>query len=231
MRIICPGCSSHYEVDADKIGADGQLVRCAHCRDVWLARRPADAAAPRFTVGPGGEPPIHPVARGEAAPPIDFARAKARLRARPPLDTAGGRGALGSLGVAGAVLCAAAALLGARVTIARHLPATAPLYAALGLPAGDGGLVLRDVRSGLVAEGGRTVLTLQGSISNLGADATPVPPLSVVVRDAALAPLYTWTAPAPKPSLAKGETVAFQSRLAAPPAAGQDVRVSFAEVE
>ena len=38
MRIICPTCASHYEVDAGKIGLEGRQVRCAECRDVWLVR-------------------------------------------------------------------------------------------------------------------------------------------------------------------------------------------------
>ena len=111
----------------------------------------------------------------------------------------------------------------------RHLPAAGALYAAVGLPVNPDGLALRDVRSGLVADGGKTVLMLEGTISNLRGADTPVPALAVVVRDADRTPLYAWTAPAPKATLAKGETVAFRSRLAAPPASGRDVRVTFAD--
>lgn len=133
------------------------------------------------------------------------------------------------LGIAAAVLCAAAALLGARETVVRHAPALGPAYAALGLPVNTLGLALREVSGALEEENGKTVLVLQGTISNLRGDATPVPRLALAVRDAASAPLYTWSAPAPKPSLAGGETIAFRSRLAAPPAGGRDVQVSFAE--
>lgn len=223
MRIICPCCSSHYEVDAGEIGADGHLVRCTACREVWLARRP-DPAPPQLATVAGGRR-----AADDAAPPVDFARAKARLRPPPALDGSAGRGALGALVLAGAVLCAAAAALGGRAAIARHVPGAGAVYAAMGLPVNTLGLALRDVRGSLVAEDGRTVLMLQGSISNLRGGPTPVPRLTVQVRDGSRAPLYTWTEPAPKARLAGGETVAFRSRLAAPPATGQDVRVTFAD--
>ncbi len=226
MRIICPGCASHYEVDADKIGADGQLVRCAHCRDVWLARPVGPDVAPKLSVWLDEDFASRAF---EAAAPVDFARAKARLRPRFPLDGAAAGGALGVLAIVGVLLGCGMAAVGERTAILHHLPAAGALYDAVGLPAAPDGLALRDVHSSLVAEDGKTVLMLEGSISNLGRDAAPVPPLSAVVRDRARAPLYTWTAPAPKTSLAGGETVAFQSRLAAPPAEGRDVRVSFAD--
>jgi hypothetical protein len=42
-------------------------------------------------------------------------------------------------------------------------------------------------------------------------------------------PLYRWTAAMPKPKLDGGESVTFETRLVAPPEAGRDVRVRFAQ--
>ena len=123
----------------------------------------------------------------------------------------------------------AGVVVGFRGAIVTRLPAAAPTFAALGLPVLHNGLALQDVRSVVSAEGGKTVLDLEGRIANLHDRSVTVPDLTVMVRDAAAMPLYTWKAAAPKPSLAGGETVAFRTRLSAPPTGGRDVRVSFAD--
>jgi predicted Zn finger-like uncharacterized protein len=40
MRIVCPNCSTSYEIDGSKLGAAGRTVRCSRCRETWLARGP-----------------------------------------------------------------------------------------------------------------------------------------------------------------------------------------------
>ncbi len=42
MPIVCPHCATSYAVDASKLGPDGRTVRCARCKEVWIAR-PDDA--------------------------------------------------------------------------------------------------------------------------------------------------------------------------------------------
>lgn len=36
MRLICPSCSSEYEVDAAAMGERGRMVRCASCGAEWF---------------------------------------------------------------------------------------------------------------------------------------------------------------------------------------------------
>jgi predicted Zn finger-like uncharacterized protein len=43
MYIVCPNCTTSYAVDAAAFGAAGRTVRCARCKQTWLAR-PEDAA-------------------------------------------------------------------------------------------------------------------------------------------------------------------------------------------
>jgi predicted Zn finger-like uncharacterized protein len=42
MPIVCPRCTTSYAVDPATLGAAGRTVRCARCKEVWLAR-PEDA--------------------------------------------------------------------------------------------------------------------------------------------------------------------------------------------
>jgi predicted Zn finger-like uncharacterized protein len=44
MQIICPHCTTFYDVDSSKFGAAGRNVRCARCGETWLAK-PETAAA------------------------------------------------------------------------------------------------------------------------------------------------------------------------------------------
>lgn len=232
MRIICPTCASHYELEADKIGTTGQLVRCAECREVWLVRLPDAAERPPETQPRADREPSAFLAASQATSgAIDFSAARARLRRRPESPAAAearrkGGTTLLSLGVLGAFALGLAGFRGAIVT---GLPAVGPAYAALGLPAAPEGLALREVHSVMSAQGDTRTLTLEGTIANLGSRAAPVPNLTVVVRDKAEMPLYSWTAAPPKNLLGRGETVVFRSRLTSPPLAGQNVRVSFAE--
>lgn len=45
MLIVCPNCTTGYEVKADALGDAGRTVRCAHCRKEWFAAAPAAKAA------------------------------------------------------------------------------------------------------------------------------------------------------------------------------------------
>jgi predicted Zn finger-like uncharacterized protein len=42
MHIICPHCTTSYAIDLATLGAAGRTVRCARCKETWLAR-PEDA--------------------------------------------------------------------------------------------------------------------------------------------------------------------------------------------
>jgi predicted Zn finger-like uncharacterized protein len=57
MQIVCPNCSTSYQIAAPALGESGRQVRCARCKTVWLATaalETADAAPrePENTPGP-----------------------------------------------------------------------------------------------------------------------------------------------------------------------------------
>ena len=45
MHIVCPHCTTSYAINPATLGAAGRSVRCARCKEIWLAR-PEDAVAP-----------------------------------------------------------------------------------------------------------------------------------------------------------------------------------------
>jgi predicted Zn finger-like uncharacterized protein len=42
MQIVCPHCSTSYNIDSASVGEAGRNVRCSRCKEVWLVR-PEDA--------------------------------------------------------------------------------------------------------------------------------------------------------------------------------------------
>jgi predicted Zn finger-like uncharacterized protein len=45
MHIVCPHCTTSYAINPATLGAAGRTVRCARCKEIWLAR-PEDAIEP-----------------------------------------------------------------------------------------------------------------------------------------------------------------------------------------
>jgi hypothetical protein len=149
--------------------------------------------------------------------------APARGRARIPRPGAG-------------VLAVIVALMGMgavakREALVRALPASAPVFAAIGLPVNARGLEFRHVSSKLIEDGDQRVLTIEGEVASLRAARGKLPDLQVSVRAADGRPVYAWTSPAPAKEIGAGEVVYFRARLAAPPPEGRQVRVQFAALK
>ncbi len=120
-----------------------------------------------------------------------------------------------------------AALLAWRGSIVRHMPQTASLYAAIGMPVNLRGLVFTEVNVSRDVHEGVAVLMVEGIISSAAKRPVEVPRLRFAMRNEAGAEIYAWTAMPPREVLGPGETMPFRSRLASPPGEGKDVTVRF----
>jgi hypothetical protein len=128
-----------------------------------------------------------------------------------------------------AIVLGGMSLAGLKEQIVRAMPATGTLYAAAGLPVNARGLEFRGVTSRVSGDNAQRLLKVQGEIANVRPGLNPVPPLEVVVQGEDGRPLYRWTASASKAKLGGNETIAFETRLVAPPEAGRNVKVRFAQ--
>ena len=120
-----------------------------------------------------------------------------------------------------------AVVLGWRTHIVRWLPQTASFYEMVGLPVNLRGLDFQAIKSVREIHEGIPVLVVEGQIAATSGRTVEVPRLRFAVRDESGKEVYTWTAMPSRTSLAPGETLAFRSRLASPPAEGRDVSVRF----
>ena len=127
----------------------------------------------------------------------------------------------------GLVIVGTSAIAG-RATIVSVAPATAALYAGVGLPVNLRGLSIAKVRVTVAQQtGGPGELLITGEIENLRDTKTSVPDLHLALRAEDGREIYVWTAKGPKTSLGARERVPFRTRLAAPPAGVCDVLVKF----
>ena len=79
MLLICPSCSTHYEVAPDRIPSDGRSVKCASCDHVWNAGAAPQAAS--ASSGPRNGSESHVTGRTPFSRPLSTARGGAALAA------------------------------------------------------------------------------------------------------------------------------------------------------
>ncbi len=231
-------------VTSSSLGESGRQMHCPKCFEVWHVNavgEPCDPPAPQIQAPEIEAPALTNAARGKRLAPTVLGVLSAR-RARPSRAKSSGgidgiRPARSPLripqpGWAACVfllLLASSGLLYGRLAIVRAVPQMASFYAMIGMPVNLLGLDLRNVISRVLEGSPQPVLAVQGEIANRRGEATPVPPLRLSVRDGDGAELYTWATPAPKDSLAAGETVSFRARLVAPPAGAVSLLVRFVD--
>jgi hypothetical protein len=118
--------------------------------------------------------------------------------------------------------------IAARTAIVSIAPATAAIYAGVGIPVNLRDLSVADVRVTTTQQPDSSgELLVTGEIANLRDRETEAPNLRLALRDEVGRELYIWTARAPKSRLGAYERVTFRARLAAPPAGVRDVLVKF----
>jgi predicted Zn finger-like uncharacterized protein len=291
MLIVCPNCTTGYEVKSDALGGAGRTVRCAHCRKEWFAVAPSDAAtraavpaaaapppvaavaapasavepvlAPQPDLSEWDEPPppepAAPAATSEPAveddaaslwgvpdspsPPLAPNSDTIEASPSPPLEdveTLAARRArrlsrrrldridlpfVPTLIAVQLVIIVAGLLW--RSDIVRWIPQTASFYRAIGFAVNIRGLEFADLRTTKDTHDGVTVLIVEGAIVNTTRATVGVPRLRFALRNAALAELFSWTAPPERGTLGPGEALPFRSRLASPPPDGNDILVRF----
>ena len=139
-------------------------------------------------------------------------------------------GALAPAFVLAGLVIATMTAVAARATIVSIAPATATIYAGVGLPVNLLGLSIVKVHATVAQPTeGPGELLISGEIENLRDAKTSAPNLRLELRGEDGREMYVWTAKGPKSSLNAHERVAFRARLAAPPAGVRDVLVKFAE--
>ncbi len=238
MIIACPNCATKFDVGNVVFPPAGKRVKCARCSHVWLHGM---ASEPRPQAeGPVAEAAL-PVAAGPAAA-IEAAESPPAFRHQPSDDAppemiwAGSdiprrgrsRGTLIAVAVAAFAVVVAGAIV-FREAIARAMPGTGPIYAALGFDINVVGIEFRRIEYSWSQEDGVKTLAVTGEIVNVTGEERPVPKIRVALRGQGDEELHAWTFEAGVPSLHAGEVHAFREVLAKPPSDAAALEVRFAD--
>jgi len=232
--LICPECTTRFQVPAKALGTQGRKVRCAKCNHSWLQKPLPDEEPPPVPRGAGVRagggadiqafPAPAPAPAPAAPPPYGFG-------AYPP----SGPGVLVHfdrqaqwLLLVSAVLAGIGLFLFEREALVALWPATAKLYEGIGLPVDlpGAGLEFQNVQSYQKTERGRETLFVEGRVANLTQETRPVPQIAVSALDAEGHILRRWVIPSSHSQLSAGEIATFQS-MEPSPGAVQDVAVTF----
>jgi len=206
--------------------------------------QPEAAEAPRAGGGRPEAPPVarddepdakaRPVAKGivtlaALGPGFERFRKPAAAAARTATRRPARRSLTDRLGVPAVALAIAlvAGLILARQSVVTAVPDLAGLYAAFGLKVNLRGLEFRNMTATRDIQEGRPVLIIEGEIANIAAGDSDVPPVRLAVR-AGRQEVYAWSVEPARRTLAAGESIAFRTRLASPPAAADDIELRFA---
>jgi hypothetical protein len=207
--------SNRYDVSCETIGGPLLPMGRGAFDETFVAQPQSTLPVIRASMRQDrGRPPREPRRRNSAAP---AARKK-------PWSAAT------ASALAFAVLMSAAtAAIASRNAIVSCAPATAVVYAGLGMPVNLRGLAIERVRATADPQSDDSrELLVTGEIVNLRDRETPVPDLRLALRGENGRELYAWTTRGPKSRLGPHERVAFRSRLAAPSPGVRDVLVKFA---
>jgi hypothetical protein len=115
-----------------------------------------------------------------------------------------------------------------RGPIVQQFPALAGAYAAIGLGVNVIGLEFAGIRTLKSLQQGAEVLVVDGTIHSVAGHEVPVPPVIVTLLGARGEALYEWSVRPNAGELEPAETVAFETRLTAPPEDATGVRLTFA---
>jgi hypothetical protein len=138
---------------------------------------------------------------------------------------------IGAGAVIPSLIAANLGLVGWRADLARLLPQTAALYAAIGLSVNIRGVAFAEFSAETAPHDAGVALVLKGNLVNATAHAVRLPELRFALRDEKGREVYGWTEPPPKGLLAGREVLPFESRLPAPPDRGKEVVVRFVRPE
>ena len=242
MILTCPSCGTRYQTDRSRFMPPGANVHCAKCMHVWfhgLNEGDVETEPDPVMPAPPPEPEPEEISDYEPATVTQIVPERLTPSARPTRTIAPRRerkpssllianfaGWLG-LGAFVALICWAA--IGYRQTIAELWPQSASLYAALHMPVNVRGLALENVTYTQEFEDGQPILSVSGKVVNVTTREVPVPSIRASLSDLGRHELYHWIFDIGVKTMKPGETSAFVTRLASPPADARTVDLRFAQ--
>ncbi|MET0271806.1 MAG: DUF3426 domain-containing protein [Phenylobacterium sp.] len=250
MILTCPECATSYFVDDARIPPEGRTVKCTSCGNRWKAEKdepePAEALLEPVAVEtPEPEVPEEPeriVAEEPAATAADDLEVsgpepalRPRTAFRPAPAPAPKKEAANGVVMWVAMAAVVAALIAGAIVfrgqVVRLAPATSGAYSAVGLSVEGLGLVIEQVKAETTFQGGRPVLSVTGSIRNVGDQTAEAPALRINLLDKAGKPVAAKIARPIDGRIPAKARRYFAIVVNDPPSTAKDLEVAFDVLE
>lgn len=203
------------------------MVKCTTCGNRWRAfqdRSAPEREAPEeemLVEAPRPEPSPADDLEIMAAPVVPVRKSATTPAKKTSPALLAGVGVVALLGVTlgGLVLF--------RQQVATAIPATAPIFAALGLPVNTLGLVIEGVKSQAAFQAGRPVLSVTGSIRNVNKASTDAPPIRISLLSREGKPVAALLAQPLNAKIPPGAIRYFAVSLPDPPSGARELEIVF----
>jgi predicted Zn finger-like uncharacterized protein len=230
MILTCPKCASRYLVPDDKVGMEGRAVRCAKCGNKWTAYNEQAAAVEEETpsvfaeVEPATdddiEAELNEISNAPPEPP------PLRIDPRRKVRRAAVTGAVWA-GAVGLIVVTLVLAVVFREAVVHAVPRTAGIYAMLGMPVNNVGLVIEELKAKPSMEEGHAALTVSGVIRNIRTESVTAPPLQVALFNPQGKRVAGKLASAADPVIPAGQIRHFAIVILDPPSTARDLEIRF----
>jgi predicted Zn finger-like uncharacterized protein len=239
MILTCPECATSYFVDDARIPPDGRTVKCTSCGNRWKALPDEEGeAAPVVETEavaevPETPPPVAVVPEDDLVVEGPEPALRPRSAFAPPLPPKKEAASAVAMWVAMAAVVAAliAGAIVFRGQVVRLLPASSAAYAGLGLSVEGLGLVIEQVKAEPTFQGGRPVLSVTGSIRNVGDHPADAPPIRINLLDKAGKPVAAKIARPIDARIPAKARRHFAIAIVDPPSTARNLEVAFDVLE
>lgn len=201
------------------------MVKCTTCGNRWRAfqdRSVPETEKPEeemLVEGPRPEP--------TPADDIDFVAAPTVPERKPPVRKKTPRGLVVGVSLVAVLGVALGGIVLFRQQVATLIPATAPVFAAIGLPVNTLGLVIEGVKSQPTFQAGRPVLSVTGAIRNVNKVSTEAPPMRIGLLDRTGKTVAGVLVQPLNAKIPPGATRYFAISLPDPPAGAEELDIAF----
>ncbi|WP_293676396.1 MJ0042-type zinc finger domain-containing protein [uncultured Phenylobacterium sp.] len=237
MILTCPECATSYFVDDDRIPAAGRSVKCSSCGNRWRAlpesaeeaeSEPVEPAPSAELAEPLPAPEPGDTTLAAGSDDLEFVPAAASPKPKNEPKTKGGsrRLAIG-VTVLGLLAVSLSAVVALRQQVAGLIPATAPLFAAIGLPVNTLGLTFEGVAWKPTFLAGRPVMAVTGAIRNVSKAPIDAPAVRVSLLGDEKAVLAVYDLSVTNARVPPGGVRYFAWNLPDPPLGADNLEIGF----